>query len=195
MNGPQSQTYRSRTRQPPEHAVSRASNIFLIGPMGAGKSTIGRHLAAVTGKRFLDSDKEIERNTGAAIDLIFELEGEPGFRKRESRVLEQIAAMRGIVLATGGGAILEPDNRALLKQEGLIVYLTATPEILAKRTARDKKRPLLRAADRLTRVRELLEVREPIYRELADVIVDTGRCTVRRAVDQICRKLEETCGK
>lgn len=163
--------------------------------MGAGKSTIGRHLAAVTGKRFLDTDKEIERNTGAEIDLIFELEGEPGFRKRESRVLEQLAAMKGIVLATGGGAILEPDNRALLKHEGIVVYLTAAPEILVKRTARDKKRPLLQTDDRLTRIRELLNDREPIYRELADVIIDTGRCTVRRAVDQICKELDEACAK
>lgn len=176
-------------------AVSRETNIFLIGPMGAGKSTVGRHLAAVTGKRFLDSDQEIERKTGAEIDLIFELEGEPGFRRRESRILEQLAGMQGIVLATGGGAVLEPDNRTLLKHEGIVVYLTAAPEVLARRTARDKKRPLLQTVDRLNRIRDLMNDREPIYRELADLVVDTGRCTVRRAVDQICRKLDEACGK
>ena len=175
--------------------MSRASNVFLIGPMGAGKSTIGRHLAAATGRRFLDSDREIERNTGANIDLIFELEGESGFRRRESRVLEQLTAMQGIVLATGGGVILEPDNRARLKQEGIIVYLTAAPEVLAKRTARDKKRPLLQTPDRLSRIRELLDDREQLYRELADLVVDTGRCTVRRAVDQIRKKLEQACAE
>lgn len=179
----------------PDTAEHRRSNIFLIGPMGAGKSTIGRRLAAVSGKHFIDSDQEIERKTGAAIDLIFELEGESGFRRRESRMLEELTAMRDIILATGGGAVLEPENRALLKKGGAVVYLMAAPEVLAKRTARDKKRPLLQTADRLARIRELMDERERIYQELADVVIDTGRCTVGRAIDQICRTLDLACVK
>lgn len=145
--------------------------------------------------RFFDSDTEIERRTGVEIDRIFEIEGEPGFRKREKQVLEEFTAMNGIVLATGGGMVLDPDNRARLKRHGKVVYLAATPEVLSRRTARDKKRPLLRAGDRLARVSELLAQREPFYLELADCVIDTSNCTIRDAADRICLQLELECAK
>ena len=171
------------------------SNIFLIGPMGVGKSTIGKRLAAATGKRFVDADEEIERKTGVEIDLIFEIEGEPGFRRRESRLIEELAGLSDIVLATGGGAVLDPATRALLKNNGLIVYLTAPPPVLARRTARDRHRPLLRTGDRLQRIEQLLAERESLYREIADVVIDTSGHSVRDSLDEICRKLDLPCAK
>lgn len=171
------------------------SNIFLVGPMGVGKSTIGRRLASATGKRFIDSDEEIERKTGVEIDLIFEIEGEPGFRRREARLIEELAGMTDIVLATGGGAVLDPANRAQLRKHGKIVYLTAPAGVLARRTARDRHRPLLRVGDRLQRIEELLAERENLYREIADVVIDTSGHSIKDSLDEICRKLELSCAK
>jgi shikimate kinase len=171
------------------------ANIYLIGPMGAGKSTIGRELAALTGRRFVDSDEEIVRRTGVEIDLIFELEGEGGFRSRESKLLEELTRLHGVVLATGGGAVLDPENRKRLRSSGSVVYLTAAPRILAKRTQRDRKRPLLQTEDRLGRIRQLLGEREALYRELADIVIDTGRQSAHRIVENICRELELPCVK
>lgn len=163
--------------------------------MGVGKSTIGRRLAAATGKRFVDSDEEIERKTGVEIDLIFEIEGEPGFRRRESRLIAELSGSRDIVLATGGGAVLDPANRELLKKNGMIVYLTAPPAVLAKRTVRDRHRPLLRTGDRLQRIEQILSEREALYREIADVVIDTAGHSVKDSLDEICRKLELPCAK
>lgn len=171
------------------------SNIFLVGPMGVGKSTIGRRLAAVTGKRFVDSDEEIERKTGVEIDLIFEIEGEPGFRRRESRLIEELASRSNIVLATGGGAVLDPANRVLLKKGGTIVYLTAPAAVLARRTVRDRRRPLLRGGDRLQRIEQLLSERETLYREIADVVIDTAGHSVKDSLEEICRRLDLSCEK
>ena len=167
-----------------------SGNIFLVGPMGVGKSTVGRRLAERTGRRFLDSDSEIVRRTGVEIDLIFEIEGEEGFRSRETKVLDELTAMNGVVLATGGGAVLAEQNRALLRERGLVVYLRAPEAVLMKRTARDQKRPLLQTADRQARIRELLEQREPLYEALADFIIDTGGQSVRASLDDICQRLE-----
>jgi shikimate kinase len=163
--------------------------------MGVGKSTIGRRLAAATGKRFVDADEEIERKTGVGIDLIFEIEGEPGFRRRESRLIEELTTLRDIVLATGGGAVLDPANRVLLKENGTIVYLTASSSVLVRRTARDRHRPLLRTGDRLERIEQLLAERESLYREIADVVVDTAGHSVKDSLDEICRKLDLPCVK
>ena len=163
--------------------------------MGVGKSTIGRRLADATGKRFVDSDEEIERKTGVEIDLIFEIEGEPGFRRRESRLIEELATLQDIVLATGGGAVLDPANRALLKKSGTVVYLTASPAVLARRTVRDRHRPLLRGGDRLQRIEQLLSERESLYREVADVIVDTAGHSIKDSIDEICRQLDLPCAK
>lgn len=163
--------------------------------MGVGKSTIGRRLATVTGKRFVDADEELERKTGVEIDLIFEIEGEPGFRRRESRLIEELVGLRDIVLATGGGAVLDPANRTLLKRNGTIVYLTAPPPVLVRRTARDRNRPLLRTGDRLQRIEQLLAERESLYVEIADVVIDTAGHSAKDSLEEICRKLELPCAK
>ena len=129
--------------------------------MGAGKSTIGRHLAKSLGLEFVDSDHEIERRTGASIPLIFDVEGEAGFRQREKKIIDELSRRDGIVLATGGGVVLDPDNRAWLRERGQVVYLYATVEQLLTRTAKDRNRPLLQTADPRARLQELLEVRDP----------------------------------
>ena len=151
------------------------AGIFLVGPMGAGKSTIGRCLADRLGRVFCDSDHEIERRTGASVPLIFAVEGEAGFRRWEALVLEDLVARPNVVLATGGGAVLAPHNRELLKAHGTTVYLHADPHTLWERVRRDRHRPLLQTEDPEARVAALLREREPIYREVADLIVDTDR--------------------
>jgi shikimate kinase len=155
--------------------MSVPANIFLVGPMGAGKSTIGRHLAELLGKSFYDADEEIEKRTGATIAWIFDIEGEPGFRKRESAVLEDLTRRENVVVATGGGAILNEENRALLKARGTVVYLAADIDTLAQRTRRDRMRPLLQTSDRRQRIEDLMEERDPLYRATADVTVATSR--------------------
>ena len=165
-------------------------NIFLVGPMGVGKSSIGRRLASRLGRSFIDCDEELTRRTGVEIEVIFDIEGEEGFRRRESKLLLELLAFRNIVLATGGGVVLLPENREALIRNGTVVYLTATVEQLARRTARDKKRPLLQAGDRLTRISELLAQRGPLYLEVADYSVDTGLGSVTHSVELICKQLK-----
>jgi shikimate kinase len=171
--------------------MSKRSNIFLVGPMGAGKSTIGRQLARRLSMEFYDTDHEIERRTGVDIPLIFDIEGEAGFRRRERQVLEVLTALSNIVLATGGGAVLDPDNRARLRQRGFVVYLQATPEQLLRRTERDTHRPLLQTEDRAGRIQQLLEEREPYYREVADLIINSDRLTVGHAIGEISRQFAD----
>jgi len=166
-------------------------NIYLVGPMGSGKSTIGRQLAAGLGWEFLDSDKEIEGRTGVDIPLIFELEGEAGFRKREKAVIEDFTALNGVVLATGGGAILDPDNRKALASNGLVIYLSAPIDQLVARTSKDRNRPLLQNTDPRVRLEEIMSVREPLYREVADWVLDTGGRNVRAVVKDILQRLDE----
>lgn len=153
--------------------TSAPQNIFLIGPMGAGKSTIGRYLAELLKMEFLDSDHEIERLTGVAIALIFEIEGESGFRKREAAVIEELTCRQNIVLATGGGAILLEGNRQALRSRGAVVYLQASITTLTERTRRDRQRPLLQTADPRKKFEELMKLRDPIYRREADIVVKT----------------------
>ena len=143
--------------------------------MGAGKTTIGRLLARHFGRPFIDSDHEIEARTGVKIPVIFEIEGEAGFRQREARVIADLTARENIVLATGGGAVLDPANRLALKSTGYVVYLRAQPAELFQRTQQDRNRPLLRTADPEGRLRELYAQRDPLYRETAHLIIDTGR--------------------
>jgi len=150
-------------------------NIILVGLMGAGKTTIGRLLAKHFERAFVDSDHEIEARTGVRIPVIFELEGEAGFRARESQVLGEIVRRENIVLATGGGAVLAPDNRSALREHGLVIYLRAQPSDLWHRTQYDRNRPLLRTGDPEARLQELFTVRDPLYQETAHMIVDTGR--------------------
>lgn len=169
--------------------MSKSTNLFLVGLMGAGKSTIGRHLAKSLGRAFVDSDHEIEARTGASIPLIFDVEGEPGFRQREKKVIDELTLREDIVLATGGGAVLDPENRAHLRARGFVVYLYATVDQLFARTAKDRNRPLLQTANPRARFEELMNARDPLYREIADLVVDTGPRTVKSAEREIIAKL------
>jgi len=166
-------------------------NIFLIGLMGAGKTTIGRQIAKTLHKNFLDSDHEIEQRTGASIPLIFELEGESGFRGREQAIIEELTRGRDLVLATGGGAVLNQQNRANLSSRGTVVYLRAAIADLLARTKHDKNRPLLQTADPRKKLEELFGQRDPLYREIADIIIDTGHQSVPQLVRQLEKKLQE----
>lgn len=165
------------------------SNIYLVGLMGAGKSTVGRLLARRLGKRFIDTDHEIEKRNGVTIPVIFEIEGEDGFRRREHEVLADLSGEQDQVLSTGGGIILRPENREILQQNGFVVYLSARPELLAERTRHDKSRPLLNVADPLARLRELYTVRDPLYREVAHAEVETGRGAPQQVVQAIVAAL------
>jgi shikimate kinase len=165
-------------------------SLFLVGPMGAGKSTIGRQLSKRLSMAFQDSDHEIEARTGVDIPLIFELEGEAVFRKREQAVIEELTLIPGIVLATGGGAILDPENRRHLSTRGQVVYLHASVNQQLKRTRRDRNRPLLQTADPRARLEELMAIRDPLYREIADIIIETDGKRVRDVVKQIIQQLK-----
>lgn len=155
--------------------MGKADNIFLIGPMGSGKTTIGRALAAQLHKHFVDADHEIEKRTGVSIPTIFDIEGEEGFRAREAAVIDELSTGSELVLATGGGAVLKPENRAALGSRGTVVYLQADPETLFERTRRDRNRPLLQTADPRGKIIELMRAREPLYLGLADIVVETGK--------------------
>lgn len=150
------------------------NNIYFIGLMGAGKTTIGRLLAKQMGRDFYDSDVEIERKTGVKIPLIFELEGEAGFRKRETAAIEELSQLDNVIVATGGGAVLLEENRTFLKNSGKIIYLRAKVQDLYQRTRNDKSRPLLQGTNPRQKLEQLYIVRDPIYTGLADYIVDTG---------------------
>jgi 3-dehydroquinate synthase len=165
-------------------------NVFLVGLMGAGKTTIGRILARKLGLRFMDSDHEIEARTGASIPWIFEIEGEPSFRRREADVIRELTGQRDLVLATGGGAVLDADSRAHLKARGTVIYLRTTVHNILQRTAHDKNRPLLQTADPRKKLEELMAVRDPLYMEIADVVIDTGRPNVQSMVQSILTQLE-----
>ncbi|WP_145141272.1 shikimate kinase AroK [Pseudomonas duriflava] len=165
-------------------------NVFLVGPMGAGKSTIGRLLAKELHLPFKDADKEIEQRTGANIPWIFDVEGEQGFRERERAVLEDLCQASGLVLATGGGAVLREDNRCALKAGGWVIYLHASVEQQIERTARDRSRPLLQTANPAQVLASLMAIRDPLYREVADIIVETDERPPRIVVQQILERLK-----
>ena len=168
-----------------------ADNIFLVGMMGAGKTTIGRQLAQRLKMRFVDCDHEIEARTGVHIPLIFEIEGEEGFRKRETQVLADLTRERGLVLATGGGAVLGAENRANLAANGLVVYLAVEPTLLWERLRQDKKRPLLRVADPLGRLLELHQQRDRLYREIADLVIEGGAGSSQHLAKTLEHELEK----
>ena len=153
--------------------------------MGVGKSTIGKKLAKKLEKRFIDSDTEIEKKTGAAIPLIFDVEGEQGFRERESKLIDELTMQNGIVLATGGGAVLAKSSRDILSARGIVVYLAASPELLMKRTAHDHNRPLLQTKDKLGKIKSLLNERGPFYSGIADVTLTVDKMSVKQIVERI----------
>ena len=153
--------------------MAEKRNIFLIGPMGAGKSTIGRQLAQMLGMEFMDSDSVIEKRAGADIDWIFDVEGEAGFRKREERIINELTQGQGVVLSTGGGSILSKDNRNVLSARGIVIYLETTIDKQFERTQRDKKRPLLQNDDPRKTLEELAKIRNPLYEEIADITLQT----------------------
>jgi shikimate kinase len=169
----------------------KKGSVFLIGPMGAGKSTIGRQLAKVLRYPFFDSDKEIESRTGVTISWIFEKEGEQGFRSRETKMIDELTQKQNIVLATGGGAILSEQNRRFLSSRGRVIYLSASQQQLIKRTAKDKKRPLLQTDNPQEKIKALLEERDPLYQEIADIIIRTGEQSVQRTVNNVIKQLEK----
>src|SRR5512134_2167989 len=169
-----------------------ARNVFLVGMMGAGKTTVGRLLARRLKRAFFDSDHEVERRCGVKIAVIFDIEGEAGFRARESAVLAELAAQHDVVLATGGGAVLAEANRRLLAAGGSVVYLHAPPAALYERVRQDRNRPLLATPDPLARMGELYSMRDPLYREVADIVVDTGRQSVQSLAREVLGRLKES---
>lgn len=170
-------------------SINTVNNIFLVGPMGAGKSTIGRTLANELKMDFYDSDEQIEERTGADISWIFDIEGEEGFRKREADVIKDLSTLNNIVLATGGGAIITSENRAVLAARGTVVYLRSSLESQYERTRRDAKRPLLHTENVQERLEELWAQREPLYTELADLTFDTDKLTVKAVANQIIKHI------
>ena len=176
--------------QHPAPSLNPSRNLFLIGPMGAGKTTVGRRLAAHFGLPFVDLDAEIEAHTGAGVPLIFDIEGEPGFRRREAALLDECSTREGVVLATGGGAILDTNNRALLSARGFVVWLQTDVAQQLQRLERDRHRPLLQAADRRERLQAMAQARDPLYAGIADLIVPSHPHTPAHAAEQIAQELD-----
>ena len=168
-----------------------SKNIVLVGPMGSGKTTVGRRLAHELNQVFFDTDHEIIDKTGVTIDHIFDIEGEEGFRERESKILENLCQMSNIILATGGGIVILSKNRKILKNSGLVVYLSSSVNQLLKRTAKSKTRPLLEnSSDRRKTITELLEARDAYYREVASFVVDTTGKKLHEVINIIIREAE-----
>ncbi len=165
-------------------------SVFLVGPMGAGKTTIGRLLAKQLGREFMDSDWYIELQTGADIAWIFAKEGEVGFRARETRAIDELTQRQHIVLATGGGAVMSADNRKFLHQRGIVVYLNAPVEVQMARTAKDKSRPLLQQPNPRKILQDLYSTRDPLYRQVAHIVLPTGHTYPRHMVNQLLQQLK-----
>lgn len=169
--------------------VEELPSVFLVGPMGAGKTTIGKLLAKQLGRTFVDSDWYIESQTGADIAWIFAKEGEAGFRERETRAIDELTQKDHIVLATGGGAVMCAENRAFLRQRGIVVYLNAPVDVQMARTAKDKSRPLLQQPNPKKILQDLYNTRDPLYREVAHIIMPTGHTYPRHMVNQLLHQL------
>lgn len=174
---------------PYDSAMAMPQSIFLVGPMGSGKSAVGRRVAAQLGWAFCDSDAIIEERTGVDIAFIFEKEGEAGFRRREQQVIEELTNLKQIVLATGGGAILSEETRKCLDSRGMVVYLQASVDQQLKRTRHGKERPLLKGGNRRQILEELIKVRDPLYRHIADILVATDGRTVADVAAELCERL------
>jgi len=169
--------------------MKQPQNLFLVGPMGAGKSAVGRQIARFLHLSFVDSDEEIESRTGVDIPFIFEKEGEEGFRKREAKVIDDLSAMDGVVLATGGGAVVNPRNRSHLGARGFVVYLYTTVDQQVARTLRGRERPMLVNGDSREILEELMTVRDPLYREIADLVVETDGRKVKAVAHEILERI------
>jgi shikimate kinase len=169
------------------------NNIFLVGMPGAGKTTVGRQLARRLQRNFIDADHEIEARTGVRIPLIFDIEGELGFRDREAKVIAEFATRKDLVVATGGGAVLRPENRAAMRQGGTVIYLNATPELLYERTKLDPNRPLLQVEDPRRKLDELFAQRDPLYRDVADIVVNSLGGSIGQLVRQVEKQLQKQC--
>jgi shikimate kinase len=170
--------------------MSSEQSIFLVGPMGAGKTTIGRLLSGELGMEFVDSDKYIEERCGATIPWIFDMEGEAGFREREEQAIDQLTQRSGVVLATGGGVVMRDINRANLSGRGVVVYLCTSVEQQIARTAKDKNRPLLQTANPAQVLRELFRKRDPLYREVADIVLQTDQRNPRWVVSELKKRIK-----
>lgn len=164
---------------------ARSGSIFLIGMMGVGKTTIGRLLAQAAGLQFIDCDRELEARAGASVATIFEVEGEEGFRRREAALLDELTRRHGIVLATGGGAVLREDNRRVLRERGLVVYLHSTVDEIVRRTRHDTARPLLQTDNPRARIEQLVNEREPLYRQTAHLSFQSGIINPKKLVKRI----------
>ena len=164
--------------------------VFLVGPMGAGKTTIGKYLAQQLKLQFADTDSEIERRTGADIPWIFEIEGEEGFRAREQQVVEEMTDWNDYVLATGGGVVMRAENRRALASRGFVIYLHATIDEQVRRTQKDKRRPLLQTGDPEQTLRELMAIRDPLYREIADHVINTDGCSPKTVAQRLVKELQ-----
>ncbi len=172
-------------------AKRQSGNIFLVGMMGSGKTTIGRLLAKQLGKTFIDCDEEIQKRTGVSVTHIFDVEGEAGFRKRETAVIHELVQLDNIVLATGGGAVLGAENRAELANNGLVIYLKGSVHDLWHRTRHDRNRPLLQTADPLARLKDLYRQRDPLYNEVADIVVQSGKQSAQHLMMKLLQELEQ----
>ncbi len=175
--------------------MQKNTNIYLVGLMGAGKTTIGRRLAKRLGRDFFDSDQELEERTGVRIPIVFEIEGEAGFRAREAQMIAELAHKRGIVMATGGGAVLNPQTRSLLRETGWVVYLDVAPALLYERTRLDRNRPLLQVENPLKKLESLYEQRDGLYREVAHFIVDGTHTLANGVVQHILHEYQQQCAQ
>jgi shikimate kinase len=173
--------------------VNSSDNIYLVGMPGAGKTTVGRHLARRLHRQFIDTDHEIEMRAGTKISTIFETQGEDSFREQEARVIADLANQSNLIVATGGGAVLRPENCEVIKKSGLVVYLRVAPRILFDRTRHDANRPLLQVANPMMRIEGLFTQRDPIYQDVADLVMTSGSGSVSYLVAQIERELRKRC--
>lgn len=169
--------------------LGKTQNLFLIGPIGAGKTTIGRYLARALDRKFFDTDQEVEERTGVDLNWIFDMEGEEGFRERETVLIEELTQETAVVLSTGGGSILREENRHVLAARGLVVYLQVSIEQQLERTLRDTKRPILQQGDKQEVLEKILREREPLYEEIADLTFPTDNRTVRSVAETILRQI------